>query len=373
MIYRYSKNNKGKPVKIAVIYTKNEHNIKLEKIEQEALKAVFQLKDYGYQAYIVGGAVRDLLIGNIPKDFDIVTDATPNQIKKIFRNSRIIGKRFRLVHVFYGQKIYEVSTFRSIVDGSVGNTFGTMNEDVKRRDFTLNALYYDPEKQQIIDYVGAMKDIKRKFINPIIPFHRIFEEDPVRMLRAVKYSCSTGFKMSKTMEHKIKKAASLLSMVCPSRLTEEMLKIINSGHAFQIVSYAIKLDLYVYMQPLATGIMKENKKFQKSYLENLKKLDQEVAKNKDIKLGKKLVYLIQDYVNSLSDWKKEYNNNLNFNDLYKQTWKECRNFILPINPQRSELEFAITQALKINGINIPAKTKRRRYEIELEKPEKCCQ
>ena len=146
MLFRYSADAKGRPVKKAIIYTKDEHSISPQKIDPDALFIVKQLHSHGYDAYIVGGAVRDLLVQKEPKDFDIVTDATPSKIKKIFRNSRIIGRRFRLVHVFFGPKIFEVSTFRSISDGSVGNSFGTMDEDALRRDFTLNALYYDPLK-----------------------------------------------------------------------------------------------------------------------------------------------------------------------------------------------------------------------------------
>ena len=135
MLYRYSKDGRGRPVKTAAIYTKKEHKISLDKIDADCLRVVFHLKECGFNTYIVGGAVRDLLTGKTPKDFDIVTNATPSKIKKLFRNSRIIGKRFRLVHVFFGEKIFEVSTFRSTVDGSVGNSFGSIEEDVQRRDF----------------------------------------------------------------------------------------------------------------------------------------------------------------------------------------------------------------------------------------------
>ena len=148
MLIRYSTDSNGKPVEKAVIYTKKEHNIDPSSLDSDAVFVITRLRDSGFAAYIVGGAVRDLLVGRKPKDFDIVTDATPSRIKKIFRNSRIIGKRFRLVHIFFGEKIFEVSTFRSIEEGSVGNVFGTMDEDVQRRDFTMNALYYDPIKEQ---------------------------------------------------------------------------------------------------------------------------------------------------------------------------------------------------------------------------------
>ena len=238
VLIRYSTDRNGKLVKKAVIYTKEEHLIELNKIDSDAIYIIKLLKDYGFEAYLVGGAVRDLLIGKTPKDFDIVTDATPSKIKKIFRNSRIIGKRFRLVHIFFGSKIFEVSTFRSLADGTIGNTFGTMDEDVQRRDFTINALYYDPIKEQIIDYVDGVRDIRRKLIKPVIPLNIIFEEDPVRMLRAIKYSATTGFKIPLKLHNKIRKSAHLLSPISPSRLTEELLKIINSGNSYQIVKNA---------------------------------------------------------------------------------------------------------------------------------------
>ena len=130
MLYRYGKDKNGRPVKKAIVYTKEEHKIPLNKIDLDAIGVIRRLKDAGFSAYIVGGAVRDLILGNTPKDFDITTDATPSKIKRIFRNSRIIGRRFRLVHVFFGPKIFEVSTFRSISEGSVGNSFGTIEEDV---------------------------------------------------------------------------------------------------------------------------------------------------------------------------------------------------------------------------------------------------
>lgn len=351
MLYRYGTDVKGNLVKKAVVYTKDEHLISNNKIDPDAIQIINRLRDAGYTAYIVGGAVRDLIVGNTPKDFDIVTDATPSKIKKIFRNSRIIGKRFRLVHVFFGPKIFEVSTFRSIADGTVGNKFGTMDEDVCRRDFSLNALYYDPIKEQIIDYVDGVRDIKKRRIEPVIPLDVIFKDDPVRMLRAVKYAAGTGFHLPHKLKRTICKSASLLGPVSPSRLTEELIKIINSGSAYNIISLAMQTDIYMHIQPAACSFMYENSKFERAYMTSLKELDALVVADNTARLGKKLSYLIYDFIASLTDWKKELEENPAPTELFLRTWTQCRNFVLPMNPPRVELEFAIRTCLKKLGVN----------------------
>ncbi len=359
MLIRYSSNSNGKPVKKAVIYTKEEHKIPLEKIDSDALYIVKHLKDCGYDSYIVGGAVRDLIVGKTPKDFDIVTEATPSRIKKLFRNSRIIGKRFRLVHVIYGSKIFEVSTFRSICDGSVGNAFGTMDEDVQRRDFSLNALYYDPIKEQVIDYVNGVEDIRKKVIRPVIPMERIFIEDPVRMLRAVKYSATTGCRLPHSLKSKIRKSAHLLSPISPSRLTEELLKIINSGHSYEIVSAALDADIFMYLQPSACALIYASRDFEKKYMQHLKELDNLVHSQPESRLGKRLTYLVYDFISSLTDWKKEVSTKSAAGELYTKTWNQCRHFVLPMNPQRTELEYAIKNSLTQLGVGVRISKKAR--------------
>ncbi len=362
MLYRYGKDEKGKPVKKAVIYTKEEHKIPASKVDREAYDIVRRLKECGFDAYIVGGAVRDLIIGKTPKDFDIVTNATPSKIKRLFHNSRIIGRRFRLVHVFFGDKIYEVSTFRSICDGSVGNVFGTQDEDVQRRDFTINALYYDPIKEHVIDYVGGFKDILKKNLVPVIPVDRIFVEDPVRMLRAIKYSTSLGIRIPWLMKRRIRKTAHLLSPVSPSRLTEEFLKIVNSGRACEIIGSALETDVYMYLQPSATAMMYEDRKFEKSYMEHMAQLDALVAeKGSELRLGQKLVYFVYDFISNLTDWKAEVETKSATGELYVKTWSQVRNFVLPINPQRTELEYAIKESLKMLGVSIKIPKLKKRH------------
>lgn len=350
MLIRYGTDGQGRPVKKAVVYTQTEHLISNKNIDPDALQIINRLRDAGFTAYIVGGAVRDLIVGNKPKDFDIVTDATPSKIKRIFRNSRIIGRRFRLVHVVFGTKIFEVSTFRSNAEGSVGNDFGTIEEDVQRRDFTMNALYYDPLQQQVIDYVGGMRDIKKHILRPVISLDKIFVEDPVRMLRAIKYSATTHAKMPHSLRHKIRSSASLLSQVSPSRLTEELLKIINNIYAYEIIQEALDTDLFIYLQPSATGLIYESRDFEAKYMESVKALGLLNTTEPEARLGKKLLLLIKDFVGTLTDWEKETAGKYSYTELYGKTWTECRNFVLPMNPVRKELEFAVKAALNEYGV-----------------------
>lgn len=359
MLYRYGSDSKGNLVKKACVYTKDEHLISLSNIDPDALQIISRLRDAGCTSYVVGGAVRDLIVGNKPKDFDIVTDATPSKIKRVFRNSRIIGRRFRLVHVVFGNKIFEVSTFRSNAEGSVGNEFGTIEQDVLRRDFTINALYYDPLQEQVIDYVGGMKDIKKHILRPVISIDTIFVEDPVRMLRAIKYSATTHAKMSYQLRRKIRNSADLLSQVSPSRLTEELLKILNSSFAYEIVREALETDLYIYLQPSATALIYEDKNFEKKYLESIKQLGELNKEASDVRLGKKLQFIIQDFVGTLTDWNMEIQTKTSANELFAKTWKQCRNFVLPMNPVRKELEFAVKASLKALGVNVSLKSSKK--------------
>lgn len=359
MLYRYGSDSKGNLVKKACVYTKDEHLISLSNIDPDALQIISRLRDAGCTSYVVGGAVRDLIVGNKPKDFDIVTDATPSKIKRVFRNSRIIGRRFRLVHVVFGNKIFEVSTFRSNAEGSVGNEFGTIEQDVLRRDFTINALYYDPLQEQVIDYVGGMKDIKKHILRPVISIDTIFVEDPVRMLRAIKYSATTHAKMSYQLRRKIRNSADLLSQVSPSRLTEELLKILNSSFAYEIVREALETDLYIYLQPSATALIYEDKNFEKKYLESIKQLGELNKEASDVRLGKKLQFIIQDFVGTLTDWNMEIQTRTSANELFAKTWKQCRNFVLPMNPVRKELEFAVKASLKDLGVNVSLKSSKK--------------
>jgi poly(A) polymerase len=343
MRFRYATAENGKLIKKAAVYTQDEHGIVFSDVDGDAVSITTRLKAAGYDTYIVGGAVRDLILGKKPKDFDIVSEASPARIKKIFRNARIIGRRFRLVHVYFGPKIFEVSTFRSLRDGPTSNTFGTIEEDVLRRDFTLNALFYDPGRQIVVDYVGAMKDIREKRIEPIIPLSTIFRDDPVRMIRAVKYGAATGFRLPLRLRWRIKKQSPLLASVPPSRLTEEIFKIIHSSSAAPIVEALEGLGLYEYLQPGASRLMKESADFRARYLKSMGALNQEGFKNLP---GEALGALIQDYLEDNTGWEG------GITETYKNAFTLARALVLPMNPPRFELDHAVRLFLAAHGITV---------------------
>jgi poly(A) polymerase len=351
MRYRYSAGKDGKHEKKAVIYTCDEHGINFADVDSEAVSIVRELKHAGYESYIVGGAVRDLILGKKPKDFDIVSYASPSRIKKIFRNSRIIGRRFRLVHIFFGQRIFEVATFRSLRDGNTSNTFGTIDEDVFRRDFTMNALFYDPEQQIVVDYVGGVKDIKKKIVNPIISISKIFIDDPVRMIRAVKYAAATGFSLPFNLKRKIKSQSHLLKEISPSRLTEEIFKIIHSPRAAAIVDLLDKMGLYSYLQPKAAELMRKNTDFRKKYLNSMTALN-----GAEKYRGQAIGALFYDYLETTRDWHPGVIEN------YKEIFMSARSFVLPMNPPKFEMSGALRKFLSNHGITI------KRTHLERPKP-----
>jgi poly(A) polymerase len=343
MRFRYSTGEDGKIIKKAEVYTRSEHGIDLNDIDAEAVTIIQRLKDAGFESYIVGGAVRDLILNKKPKDFDITSQANPARIKKIFRNSRIIGRRFKLVHVYFGRRIFEVSTFRSLKDGLTSNTFGTISDDVLRRDFTMNALFYDPLQQIVVDYVGGMKDIQAKRIKPIIPLDTIFTDDPVRMIRAIKYGAATGFTLPISLKWKIKKQTPLLTTISPSRLTEEIFKIIHSPYADRIVDDLDTMGLYAYMQPKAAKLMKENPPFRRDYLHSMAALNLPGFKNLP---GEVLGVLINDYLEGIADWERSIADN------YKACYSAARSFVLPMNPPRFELDYAVRHFFNTHGVPI---------------------
>lgn len=248
-----------------------QHIISRDWISPNALKVLYRLKDAGFSAYLVGGGVRDILLKHTPKDFDVATDAHPEEIRAIFRNSRIIGRRFQLVHVFFGAENIEVSTFRAntIEETKTNdtvlpmihrdNTFGTIEEDAWRRDFTINALYYNIADFSLVDYTNGFADLKNKLIRIIGDPAQRYHEDPVRLLRAIRFAAKLDFQLEEKTELTLRALTHLLQHVPPSRLFDECLKLFFEGNAW--VTYQ-KLLHYNYLSVLfpQTTYVLQNKK-----------------------------------------------------------------------------------------------------------------
>ena len=229
----------------ARVYGPSEHPLRRNQLSRGALDVTRRLHDAGFAAFVVGGAVRDLLLGIEPKDFDIATDALPEQVKPLFRRAFIIGRRFRLVHVHSGSETIEVSTFRAAQLGDDAtdehgrllsdNVYGSHAEDAARRDFTINALYFDPASEEVWDYVGGVADIRARRLKLIGPPTTRYREDPVRMLRAVRLAAKLGIAIEPRTAAPIAKLAPLMGNVPPARLFDEMQKLLFSGHAVETV------------------------------------------------------------------------------------------------------------------------------------------
>ena len=244
-----------------VIIHRSEHRISRKNIDEPALKVMYRLHKAGYQACLVGGAVRDLLLDRHPKDFDVATDATPEQVGKLFRNCRLIGRRFRLAHVHFGRQIIEVATFRAPhgethqehhdESGRIlrDNVYGEIHDDVWRRDFTANALYYNIADFSIIDYVGGVEDIANRRLRLIGDQETRYREDPVRMLRAIRFASKLGFSIDDACRQAILELGPLLSDVPAARLFEEVLKLFHSGHAKESFDALLEYDLLKYLFP----------------------------------------------------------------------------------------------------------------------------
>ena len=246
-----------------VIYGPDKHDIRREDISRCARRTCEELQRAGYAAFVVGGAVRDLLLGIKPKDFDAATNATPEEVRSVFRRSRIIGRRFQIVHVLCGQEMVETSTFRAHFTREAeednrdehgrmlsDNVFGTQAEDAMRRDFTVNALFYDPVKEEVWDYVHGMKDVKAKKLVMIGDPATRYREDPVRMMRAARLSAKLGLTIDTKTREPIHGLKHLLENVPHARLFEEILKLLLSGNAVECVRVLRELELHHGLLPL---------------------------------------------------------------------------------------------------------------------------
>ena len=246
-----------------VIYAKDKHTIQREHISRCARRTCEDLQRAGFLAFVVGGAARDLLLGRRPKDFDVATSATPDEVRSVFRRSRIIGRRFQIVHVLCGPETVEVSTFRAHFARELDeehtdehgrmlsdNVFGTQAEDALRRDFTVNALFYDPVKEEVWDYVHGMKDLKDRSLVMIGDPETRYREDPVRMLRAARLSAKLGLEIDPKTAEPIRRMRHLLENVPHARLFEEILKLLMSGNAVDCIRVLRELDLHHGLLPL---------------------------------------------------------------------------------------------------------------------------
>jgi poly(A) polymerase len=255
----------GRPAREPRIHGPEQHAVRSDQLSNAARTVVRRLQDEGFKAFIVGGAVRDLMLGRTPKDFDIATDATPEQVKPLFRRAFIVGRRFRLVHVHVGNEVLEVSTFRAAQTGEDAtdehgrllsdNVYGSQAEDAVRRDFTVNALYFDPGTDSIWDYVGGFNDMRAHRMKLIGPPVTRYREDPVRMLRAVRLAAKLGFTIDKRTEEPITRLAPLMHNVPPARLFDEMQKLLLSGHAVETVRSLREHGLSAGLLPLLDVIL----------------------------------------------------------------------------------------------------------------------
>ncbi len=288
-----AKASHGKRVEVA----KADHQIDAALVDHRALKVVQTLVDAGHEAYIVGGAVRDLLLGLRPKDFDVATDATPEQVKSLFRRAFIIGRRFRIVHVVFGRgrqelglsEVIEVSTFRALMDASAAdqvagnektskgemagkshvvdaegrvlrdNVWGPQIEDAARRDFTVNAMYYDPVREIVVDYHSGIKDAKKKLLRMIGDPETRYREDPVRIVRAVRFAAKLGFEIEAKTRAPIQAMSTLLENVPQSRLFDEMIKLLQTGHSLASLDELRKQGLHRGTFPVLDTLWDESR------------------------------------------------------------------------------------------------------------------
>jgi poly(A) polymerase len=267
MIKRFIRRVLGLPSETLLRLPRDQHGLSRDAASPSAAKVCAALREGGFSAYIVGGAVRDLLLGIAPKDFDVATDARPEQIRPLFRRALIIGRRFRLVHVMFGSETVEVSTFRGADTGTAekdehgrvlrDNVFGTLEEDARRRDFTVNALYFDPNTEEIVDFHGGLADLKKRTLRVIGDPATRYREDPVRMLRAVRLASKLGLTLDPATREPIRELAPLMERVPPARLFDEMLKLLLSGHASACLRQLRDVGLHKGLLPLLDVILEQ--------------------------------------------------------------------------------------------------------------------
>lgn len=297
----------GKPRAHKEVVPFAEHRISADMLSFAAEEVVRRLHNEGFEAYVVGGAVRDLLLGIEPKDFDVATDATPEQVRKIFRRSRIIGRRFQIVHVMVGPETIEVTTFRG--GGKVqhnehgrimkDNTYGSMEEDAMRRDFTCNALYYDPVRQQIVDFHHGADDIRARRLVMIGSPAARYQEDPVRVLRAVRLSGKLGFEVEAKTAAPLAEYAGRLKQEPVARLFDEIMKLLFSGNALQCLAQFGKLGITADIHPIVSVLQQAAGAENSIVTAALRSTDRRLRAEKPVSVGFVLAAVMWPQLNAL--------------------------------------------------------------------------
>ncbi|MBX8537827.1 polynucleotide adenylyltransferase PcnB [Pseudomonas cichorii] len=283
------------------VLNSSQHSLQRSQFSRHAVNIVERLQNAGYQAYLVGGCVRDLMLNIEPKDFDVATSATPEQVRAEFRNARIIGRRFKLVHIHFGREIIEVATFRANhpqdeeeedsnqssrnESGRIlrDNVYGTLEEDAQRRDFTINALYYDPVSERVLDYANGVHDIRNRLIRLIGDPEQRYKEDPVRMLRAVRFAAKLDFGIEKHSTLPIRPLAPMLRDIPSARLFEEVLKLFLSGHAEPTFEMLVDLELFEPLFPASSKALEYNPTYTHTLISNaLINTDLRIRQNKPV-------------------------------------------------------------------------------------------
>ncbi|RKS87114.1 poly(A) polymerase [Orbus hercynius] len=292
------------------IIPRNAHNISRKAISDNALKVLYRLNNQGYEAYLVGGCVRDLLLGRRPKDFDITTNATPEQVQKSFRNCRLVGRRFRLAHIMFGKETIEVATFRGehlesdgdvntsaqLVDNNQSkrsqtgmllrdNVYGTIEQDAMRRDFTINSLYYNVKDFTIRDYCNGVEDLKNGVIRLIGDPKTRYREDPVRMLRAVRFAAKLDMTIEEQSAAPIKNLAPLLNNIPSARLFDESLKLLQGGYGYQTYLLLRKYELFAPLFPTIARLLPAQDINNKTHLSLVEQMLEQTLKNTDYRIS----------------------------------------------------------------------------------------
>jgi len=309
-------NHTGAPKRVP----KKTHRIDPHLLSKNAVKVTDTLQQAGYEAFIVGGAVRDLALGIGPKDFDVATNATPDQVQKLFRKARLIGRRFQIVHVtFFGKgapEIIEVSTFRALLDNAGDhvaesgrilrdNVWGSQHEDAARRDFSINAMYYDPSTETVLDYHGGMADMQKKTLRMIGDPAKRYREDPIRMLRAIRFAAKTGFTLDAATRAPIAKLGNLIHDVPAARLFDEILKLLMSGYSWAAIQGLRDAGLHHGLLPLLDHILdtKADSKGAQDFVRlALANTDERIQSGKSVSAGFLFATLL--WPDLLKNWKQ---------------------------------------------------------------------